>query len=174
MSYAAAEEVAAPMDAVIASFYPNADFRDAYAIPIGNDSRTALALYLDIVSQTPAWVEGLMTVRNRAVAIFGIKDLGALSSFETDKSVDDYKLGDRVGIFRLHHLSDDEVILADADRHLDAKVSVRRLRSNDTMSLQVTTVVHIHNLLGRAYMSLVVPAHRRIVPAILARYTKRK
>ena len=33
----------------------------------------------------------------------------------------------------------------------------------------VTTVVHIHNLLGRVYMAVVTPFHRRIVPTMLRR-----
>lgn len=32
-----------------------------------------------------------------------------------------------------------------------------------------TTVVHVHNLLGRVYMLAVKPWHRRIAPAVLSR-----
>lgn len=34
----------------------------------------------------------------------------------------------------------------------------------------LATVVHIHKLLGRVYMLLVAPVHKRIVPAMLGRY----
>ncbi len=167
-------EVPVPTDAAISSFYGGADFHDSYSIAIGaDDDRSALALYLDVVAQTPKWIEAMMATRNRVVSMFGLKNLGALSSIERGKSVDEYTVGDRIGIFGLHHNSFDEAILGDSDRHLDAKVSVRRAAVDGILSLQVTTVVHIHNLLGRTYMAVVVPAHRRIVPAILARYRTR-
>ncbi len=36
-------------------------------------------------------------------------------------------------------------------------------------TLAVSTVVHIHNALGQAYMAVVTPFHRRIVRAMLQR-----
>jgi hypothetical protein len=169
MSHAAVT-VAVPVDAAIASFYPGSDFRDSYLIAIGNDRRSALAIYLDIVSRTPKWIDVMMTARNRAVSLLGLKNLGALGSVDRSKAEDAYCAGDRIGIFCLQQNTFDEIILGDADRHLDVKVSVRRAVVNDTTLLQVTTVVHIHNALGRVYMSVVAPAHRRIVPKMLARY----
>ena len=40
---------------------------------------------------------------------------------------------------------------------------------DDREAIAVTTVVHIHNLLGRIYMAVITPMHRMIVPASLAR-----
>ncbi|MYN06281.1 DUF2867 domain-containing protein [Pseudoduganella aquatica] len=77
-------------------------------------------------------------------------------------------MGDRVGIFSILYLSDDEVILGDADKHLKVCVSVRKL-SEARSAVAVSTVVHIHNLLGRVYMLFVAPVHKLIVPAVLVR-----
>jgi Protein of unknown function (DUF2867) len=166
-------EIPVPTDAAISSFYRGADFRDSYSAAIGDDQRSALAIYLDVVARTPAWIDAMMATRNRVVSVFGLKNLGTLGNIESGKPIDEYKVGDRIGIFSLHHNSFNEVILGDSDRHLDAKVSVRRTVSDDKTFLQVTTVVHIHNLLGRVYMAVVVPAHRRIVPTMLKRYATR-
>ena len=54
------------------------------------------------------------------------------------------------------------------DRHLDFRVSLRLLRSDDAAGvLQLTTTVTFHGRLGRLYFALVRPFHRRIVPAML-------
>ncbi len=165
-------EVSLPHDAAISAYLNGASFADSYSLDIGSDPRCALALYLDIVNRTPMWIDTMMMVRNRIVSLFGLKNLGALSRVDLNKPLDSYRVGDRIGIFSLHCISDDEIILSDKDRHLDAKVSVRRARTESSVTLQVSTVVHINNFLGRAYMLVVVPAHRRIVPAILSRHTR--
>lgn len=66
-------------------------------------------------------------------------------------------------------ISDDEIILGDSDKHLDVKVSVCKIAQDGRQSVAVTTVVHIHNLLGRIYMLFVAHVHRLIVPASLVR-----
>ncbi|HEY8706862.1 MAG TPA: DUF2867 domain-containing protein [Burkholderiaceae bacterium] len=44
-----------------------------------------------------------------------------------------------------------------------------KLQRGEHRSAAVSTVVHIHNLLGRVYMLFVAPVHRLIVPAVLGR-----
>lgn len=165
--------ISVPPGAAINGFLPGADFHDCYQLPLPASAKTqsALALYLDVVSRTPAWVDALMATRNRAVALVGLKNLGALAAVDRTKPLETYRVGDRVGIFKLLQLSDDEVILGDADKHLEVRLSVFRQRSAAGPAVAVSTVVHIHNLLGRLYMLAVVPVHKRIVPAMLRRWS---
>lgn len=144
-------------------------FFDSYEMPLAHDGRSALDIYLKIISRMPSWINFLMTVRNRVVAVLGLKNLGHLGDFNQAKESCAYRVGDRVGIFSLLSISDDEIILGDSDKHLDAKVSVCKLVRQDRQSVAVTTVVHTHNRLGRIYMLFVAPVHRRIVPASLVR-----
>lgn len=160
-----------PADAQISRYLPGADFHDCYRMPVPSAVPTALALYLDVVSRTPAWVDAMMAARNRAVALVGLKNLGHLGAVDRAKPAESYRVGDRVGIFSLQHLSDDEVILGDADKHLEVRVSVCRRRGEAGPAVAVSTVVHIHNRLGRVYMLAVVPVHKRIVPAMLRRWS---
>ena len=61
-----------------------------------------------------------------------------------------------------------EVVLGQDDKHLDVQVSLSKHRRGDApATLAVSTVVHIHNALGQAYMAVVTPFHRRIVRAML-------
>ena len=160
---------AVPAHSEVARYVADSDFHDCYQMNIEPTSRSALALYLDVVARTPGWVNRLMALRNRVVGLFGLKNLGHLNGATTLRPAGEYKLGDRVGIFSILYLSEAEVILGDTDKHLKVRVSVRKL-GEPRSAIAVSTVVHIHNLLGRLYMLFVAPVHKRIVPAVLGRY----
>lgn len=149
-------------------------FHDSYQLQLPDDGSSPMALYLRCVGRTPGWIDFLMRLRNRVVAPFGIKDLGTLSGVDAQRAASSYRVGDRAGIFRVHALSDSEVVLGDSDRHLDVQVSLMRLPGPEgtpsaTFTAAMSTVVHVHNALGRIYMLGVAPAHRVIAPAVVAK-----
>lgn len=145
-----------------------ADFFDCYAVALPPDERSPLALYLSVVARTPRWVDVLMAVRNKVVARLGLKDMGALSRIDPGKPAGAYRIGERAGIFKLLELHDNEVILGEFDKHLDVRISVAKQDGPDKTTVSVSTVVHVHNTLGRVYMFFVVPAHRVIAPATVS------
>ena len=161
--------IAVPSASAIGNQLQGADFFDAYEMPLEHGGRSALEIYLDVIRKTPGWVDFLMASRNRIVLLFGLKNLGHLGEVTLTKEASAYKIGDRIGIFSLLSASDDEVILGDSDKHLDVKVSICKLTHGAQDFVAVSTIVHIHNLLGRVYMFFVVPFHKLIVPATLAR-----
>lgn len=73
--------------------------------------------------------------------------------------------------FPLITQSDDLVQLGFDDKHLDFRVWVRRDAATPTSPAQLTltTVVRTKQLLGRVYLGVIMPFHRRIVPAMLNR-----
>jgi hypothetical protein len=143
----------------------DANFFDSFQIHCEHHNKTAIEIYLSLIAKTPRWFNFLMSIRNHIVGLFGIKNLGALGTIESLKLPHEYQVGDRVGIFSIYSISNTEVILIDSDKHLDAKVSFLV-----TESLVIaSTVVHIHNLLGRIYIFFVAPAHKLIVPSMLAK-----
>ena len=166
---AAIQTMAVPAHSRVHALLAGASFHDCYSVLLDDTRSTALQHFLHAVADTPAWVNGLMRLRNRTVALFGLKDLGALGAVDRQRPEASYRPGDRVGIFTLRAISDDEVVLGDSDRHLDVAVSVLRLplTPEGQRPLAVSTVVKTHNLLGQLYMLPVAPLHRRIVPAVL-------
>ncbi|MGB0867376.1 MAG: DUF2867 domain-containing protein, partial [Granulosicoccaceae bacterium] len=84
-----------------------------------------------------------------------------------NRPIDEYQVGDRVGIFSIHSISEKEVILEDKDKHLHAKVSVLVQPYGEQALVQASTVVHTNNTLGKVYMFFVTPVHKLIVPASL-------
>lgn len=158
-----------PSTSFISRDLQGADFFDAYELVLTHSGQSALEIYMNSIIQTPWWINFLMGARNRMVSLLGLKNLGRLGDLGKDKRPADYRVGDRVGIFSLIYLSDEEIILSDSDRHLDVKVSVCKLIKENRESVVVSTVVHIHNRLGRIYMFFVAPLHRIIVPTVLQR-----
>lgn len=148
-----------------------ASYYDCYAIGVPNDGRSALGYFLTAISNTPAWVNSLMTLRNKTVRLFGLKDLGGMGNFDSKKPDTDYLPGDRVGIFTLISNTPGEVLLGDSDKHLDVVLSIYKSTAAGVgdCSIVVTTVVHTHNLLGKLYMLPVTPLHKIIAPAVLTR-----
>ncbi|MBY0574162.1 MAG: DUF2867 domain-containing protein [Undibacterium sp.] len=163
-----------PVHREISKYLTGAYFFDCYQRDVLTVQSSALELCLGMLESTPRWVNFLMEVRNRVVGWFGLKNLGSLNRHLTNKRqskpASSYRVGDKVGIFSLLYLSEDEVILGDSDKHLDVRLSLCKNTNESGMSLKIATVVHVHNSLGRAYMAVVAPVHKVIAPAMLSRF----
>ena len=157
-----------PNDSEISKFVFGADFYDSYNFRLSGKNRTAVDIWLSIIQITPPWVDILMLIRNRVVQLFGLKNLGLNRDVENRK----YSKGDRVGIFTVFSISDDEIILTDDDKHLNVKISLCRFQNGDSQKVHVSTVVHTYNILGRFYMLFVKPFHRVIVRSMLSKAEK--
>jgi hypothetical protein len=153
----------------IAAHLQGAYFHDSWAITAEDPGLSALGQFLIALLATPPWVNKLMSIRNNAASALGLKNLGTLSQLDHAKPASAYKPGDRVGIFTLIANTADEVLLGDQDKHLDVVLSVHRAAEvkSGRVIITVTTVVHVHNWLGRLYMLPVTPMHRVIAPTVL-------
>jgi len=167
-------ETQAPRASAVEALMPGAYFHDAWQVPAADPGLDALGQFLRVARTTPRWVERLMALRNRLVALVGLKNLGGLAQIDAAKPASSYRPGDRVGIFTLISSSDTEVLLGDRDKHLDVVVSVHTraaaasAASPGPVMVTVTTVVHVHNWLGRLYMLPVAPLHRVIARSLVA------
>jgi hypothetical protein len=144
-------------------------FHDSLRLDLDPGERPAIEVCLQTLFKTPRWVDAAMALRNRVGGWVGLKDLGRMSAIDPARPGCSYRVGERLGIFTLLAISDHEVVLGDCDKHLDVKVSVCKLDEPGRRAVAVSTVVHVHNALGRLYMLFVGPAHKVIAPAVLAR-----
>lgn len=161
------EPVALPAQSSVATVYESTSLADAFAVRLpSGTSADPDVLWRFVMSQQPAWIGWLTGARDTIVACLGLKtarDLAALP---------DEAKGDRIAFFKVYGRSESEIILGEDDRHLDFRLSV--LRGPDQSpshggQLTVSTVVHCHNLLGRAYIGVIAPFHRLVVKASLRR-----
>ena len=148
-----------------------ADYFDSYEIALEHAGRSALEIYLGVISKTPAWVNFLMAARNRVVRFVGLKNLGHLGDLQRTKAARDYRIGDRVGIFTLLSNTDNEIIMGDSDKHLDVKVSICKLAQGGNPALpanadvdRAAVVDELNALVALGlHSAFEVHAHERIV-----------
>ncbi len=92
-----------------------------------------------------------------------------VTSRATPRWVAAYRVGDRLGIFSIFAKTEKELLLGIDDRHLDVRVSVLKSERNGLPNYVVSTVVHVHNWLGHAYMAPVGRIHPLVVKAMMRR-----
>jgi len=163
-------ETTIPPNSRIVSRLDGASFYDAWSITIASEGLDALGYFIAAVLRTPRWIDLCMTARNRVGKLVGLKDLGTLSGLDASKPASEYQPGERVGIFTIFENAVDEAIIGDQDKHLNVVLSIHRQekRQAKQVTITVTTVVHVKNMLGRFYMLPVKPMHRLIAPSVLA------
>lgn len=156
-----------PDESVLQPTLANADFYDAYEAPLIAAMLSPTEIFLRASRSTPRWVDDLMVIRNRIVRLFGLKDVGAMKVVA--RAPDAYRVGDRLGIFSIFGKTEKELLLGIDDRHLDVRVSVLKSQRNGSPHYVVSTVVHVHNLLGRVYMAPVGRIHPFVVRSMMGR-----
>lgn len=137
-----------------------ATFADAYRVVVDESGLDEVTAARRILGRTPPWISQLMRLRNVMVAPLGLKP-----------APDDALPPDRaIGSFPLISQEPGRVVLGLDDSHLDFRIAVDVSAVNAAQTqITATTLVRPHNLLGRAYLAIVLPFHRLIVPAMLAK-----
>ena len=118
----------------------------------------------------PKWIEVLFSIRNKIVALFGLKTSGKIE--DRQKLIENFKFekGERLGLFKVYDTSIHEIILGEDDKHLNFRVSLYLDESSESKSvkkLTISTTVKFNNWFGRLYFLPVRPFHNLIVPAML-------
>lgn len=142
------------------------DYVDAYQIVIPSAKTISSdALAKAFFSSDSKWIKGLFELRNKIVAIFGLKTGKEAARQHLPAT---YKVGTSVGLFKILEKTENEIIMGENDRHLDFKVSLLGQQSENTnSSITISTVVSYHNWFGKFYFFFVKPFHKRIVPVML-------
>ena len=155
-------KIAFPAESRLHARLGEASFHDAFETELADASLSAIEIALRVLAATPAWVEALVHVRNRAVALVGLKDVGALGAIDGRPAVA-YGVGDRLSLFKILSISPDELVLGIDDRHLDVRVSFLKRQKGERSAYAISSWVKTHNALGRLYMIPVGRIHPIIV-----------
>ena len=138
-----------------AGLLDGAQFADASCVTPSRRPANARAAAERMFSGSPPWVDRLMALRNLMVRPFGLKPGRPPTSG-----------ADSVGMFPVVSQSADRLVAGFDDKHLDFRVVVDLSGEG---AVTVATLVRINNLLGRAYLTVIMPFHRLIVRSMLAR-----
>ena len=156
--------VLADVKADVRDLLPEADFADAFSLVVDDPGLDAVAAAHRAMDRPPGWIASLMGLRDFLVRPLGLRTRHDKASMRVE----------RIGAFPVLSQTPQRVVMGLDDRHLDFRLAVD-VAVLDARRRQVTatTLVRTHNLLGRAYLTLVLPFHRRIVPEIMARVAAR-
>jgi len=134
-----------------------AQFVDAFRISLEGGALDARNAAQRMMGRSPRWVETLVSLRNALVAPFGLKTSGA-----GEKAA-----GGLIGIFPVLSETPDRLVAGFDDHHLDFRVVVDVATFGQGQQVTATTLVRTHNLLGRAYLAIILPFHRLVVRSLL-------
>jgi Protein of unknown function (DUF2867) len=134
-----------------------AQFIDAYSIAIDDAALDARRAAEKMLALGPRWIAALLALRNYLVTPFGLK-----TSAPNEASASEI-----IGIFPIVSQSPDRLVAGFDDHHLDFRVVVDVAACGHGQRVTATTLVRTHNLLGRAYLAIILPFHRLVVRAML-------
>lgn len=136
-----------PSQSLLQAYLQTGDFLDCYHCKTTIDVGQAAKQAMDF----PAWVRGLMWLRNLIVAPFGLKT--------------DLDEAQTIGVFPVIDRNDNEVIMGFDDKHLDFRISIM----TDGQHAYGATWVRRHNWFGRLYLALIMPFHIVIMRGAIGR-----
>jgi hypothetical protein len=140
---------------------------DSYEAPLQRDDLDMQEIYLALFAHHPRWARWLLRLRGWIVAPFGLKTT-RLADFDSIEIRSPHAIGDKIARFTLFGQSDTEIVTGGNDRHLDFRVSVRKLHERGASRVVLSTSVTPHNIFGKAYLFVILPFHRIGVRTLLS------
>lgn len=143
-------------DSSMKALLPGAQFGDCFGITV-DDAINARQAAERMFLRQPGWISALMKLRNIMVTPFGLKRPTHRKALTKDS----------IGPFPLISETPQRLVAGFDDRHLDFRIVVDVSGGVPGQQVSATTLVKTNNLLGRIYLTIIMPFHRLIVPAML-------
>lgn len=141
---------------------PAADWADSYSVRFNRSDLEPMGVARELMGHAPRWVGTLLKIRNRIVAVFGLK------SAELELTGQD-----KIGGFPVIDHDGERVLLGFDDKHLDFRIMVTvEPEGASYQHVSLTTLVNRHNLFGRLYILVITPFHKLIVKTFLRRFER--
>ncbi|WP_038970636.1 DUF2867 domain-containing protein [Bradyrhizobium genomosp. III] len=130
-----------------------AQFVDAFRVEIGAATVNAREACTRMVLHGPRWIDVLLRLRNILVTPFGLKTSG-------EGAPAPHGL---IGLFPVVDETPERLVAGFDDYHLDFRIVVDVAGDAAGRQVTSTTLVRTHNLLGRTYLTLIMPFHKLVV-----------
>jgi len=161
-------ECSFPNESLISNELKSADFHDSYQLLSLENDLDPLDIYLLMVSNTPQWINTLLSLRNKVVNVFGLIDVGRLGEINYAQLTNKNNLiGQKLDLFEIENFNKNEMVLILNDKHLDIKISILKKVNSSKFDVIVSTIVHFHNGFGKIYMALISPFHKIVVKRLM-------
>ncbi|WP_061022433.1 DUF2867 domain-containing protein [Bradyrhizobium sp. CCH5-F6] len=136
-----------------------AQFIDAFRVEVGATAVNAREACTRMVLNGPRWVDALLRLRNILVRPFGLKTSGEGAPAP----------GGLIGLFPVLSETPERLVAGFDDSHLDFRIVVDVSGNGASRQVTSTTLVRTHNLLGRTYLTLIMPFHKLVVRNMMGR-----
>jgi hypothetical protein len=136
-------------------------------VPLSREELGIVDIFFGIFAHHPLWMKLLLIVRNRLASLAGL-DAPSASEILHVEIKDHYVVGDKIGVWPIFWLSEDEIIAGRNNKHMDFRLSVLKIPDGDRTCVVVSTICIVHNVPGKLYLSLVVPFHGYGVQKLMA------
>lgn len=154
-----------PEKSLILSGFGKIDYCDTYKIQIASNDYSVDTITTDIF-RTPKWVENLMKFRDIIVKGFGLKT-GDKNDVSNEPH---YSIGSKAVYFTVLDRNENEIVMAENDKHLNFRTSVMVEKNTASSSVYLSTIVQFNNFFGWLYFLPVKPFHRIIIKSLLKKY----
>ena len=144
-------------DVTTAQLLAGAQFSDAFSVVVDGTALDARHAAEKMLGHSPRWIERLLALRNFLVSPFGLKKPVAVGTGAVET----------IGIFPVMSETPARLVAGLNDKHLDFRIVVDIATSGHGQRVTATTLVRTHNLLGRAYLAIILPFHRLVARALL-------
>jgi hypothetical protein len=145
----------------------HAYFRDSYRMPLRRGELGIVDIFFAIFAHHPAWMKLLLIVRNKVASLAGL-DAPSASEILHVEIKDRYVVGEKIGVWLIFWLGEDEVVAGRNNKHMDFRLSVLKVPDGDGTSVVVSTICSVHNLSGKLYLFFIIPFHRYGVRKLMA------
>ena len=142
-------------------------FRNFYQAPLSRMELGIVDIFFGIFGHHPLWMKLLLVVRNKVAFLAGL-DAPTTSEILHVEIKDRYAVGDKIGVWPIFSLSEDEVVAGRNNKHMDFRLSVLKVPDGDRTNVVVSTICTVHNLTGKLYLFFIVPFHRHGVQKLMA------
>jgi len=142
-------------------------FRDAYRVPLSRKELGIVDIFFGIFAHHPLWMKLLLIIRNKIASLAGL-DAPNASEIPHVEIKDRYVVGEKIGVWPIFWISEDDILAGRNNKHMDFRLSVLKVPDGDRTSVVVSTICTVHNLSGKLYLFFVVPFHRYGVRKLMA------
>ena len=146
----------------------DATFREAFRVPLRRKDASVIDLFFAIFGHHPAWLKGLLVMRNWIAGAGGLEAPTAEEILAVVRK-NGYAVGDKIGPWPIFNLTDTEIVAGRDNKHLDFRVSVLKEAEDEVVHAVISTVCVARNRFGTVYLAGVVPFHKWGMRRLLAR-----
>jgi hypothetical protein len=143
-------------------------FQDSYRAPLSRTHASVVEIFFAIFAHHPTWMKIVLIARHRIASFFGL-EVPTASEVINVEVKGSYSVGDKIGVWPIFSLTDNELVAGRDNKHLDFRLSVLKEMDGESESVVVSTLCIVHNWFGKAYLFFVVPFHKWGVQLLLSR-----